>query len=49
MQGMLLEVKLNRDGSMSVKKDITQLNPVFQIEKVIPGKEEKIKFQEIKN
>ncbi len=45
MQGMLLEVKLNKDGSMSVKKDTTQLNSVFQIEKVVQGKVEAIKFQ----
>ena len=45
MQGMLLEIKLSKDGSMAVKKDITQLNSVFQIEKVIQGKEEKVKFQ----
>jgi poly-gamma-glutamate synthesis protein (capsule biosynthesis protein) len=45
MQGMLLVVKLNKDGSMSVKKDITQLNSVFQIEKVVQGKEETVKFQ----
>ncbi len=48
MQGMLLEIKLNRDGSMTVKKDITQLNFVFQIDKIIQGKEEKVKFTEIK-
>jgi D-alanyl-D-alanine carboxypeptidase len=45
MQGMLLEVKLNRNGSMSVKKDTTQLNPVFQIQKITQGKEEIVKFQ----
>ena len=48
MQGMLLEIKLNRDGSMSVKKNITQQNSVFQIEKITKGKEEKVKFQEVK-
>jgi len=31
-----------------VKKDITQLNSVFQLNKIIQGKEEKVKFQEIK-
>jgi D-alanyl-D-alanine carboxypeptidase len=45
MQGMLLEVKLNRDGSMSVKKDTTQLNSVFQIESITQGQEEMVKFQ----
>jgi poly-gamma-glutamate synthesis protein (capsule biosynthesis protein) len=49
MQGMLLEVKLNKDGSMAAKKDIVQLNSVFQIDKITEGKEEKVKFQEIKN
>jgi poly-gamma-glutamate synthesis protein (capsule biosynthesis protein) len=45
MQGMLLKIKLNKDGGMAVKKDIIQLNSVFQIEKITPGKEETIKFQ----
>jgi poly-gamma-glutamate synthesis protein (capsule biosynthesis protein) len=45
MQGMLLEIKLNRDGSMSIKKNPTQLNSAFQLNKIIPAKEEKIKFQ----
>jgi len=44
MQGMLLELKLFRDGSMTVKKDITQLNSVFQISNITQGKEEKVKF-----
>jgi len=48
MQGMLLELKLYRDGSITVKKDTTQLNSVFQLNKIIQGKEEKVKFQEIK-
>ncbi len=48
MQGMLLEIKLNRDGSMAVKKNTMFLNSVFQPDKIIPGKEEKIKFQEVK-
>lgn len=45
MKGMLLEIKLNRDGSMSIKKNNTQLNSVFQLEKIIPAKEEKVEFQ----
>jgi poly-gamma-glutamate synthesis protein (capsule biosynthesis protein) len=45
MKGMLLEIKLNRDGSMSVKKNNTQLNSVFQLEKIIPAREEKVEFQ----
>jgi poly-gamma-glutamate synthesis protein (capsule biosynthesis protein) len=48
MQGMLLEVKLNKNGTMSIKKDIVNLSKFFQPEKVIVGKEEKIKFQDIK-
>jgi poly-gamma-glutamate synthesis protein (capsule biosynthesis protein) len=45
MQGMLLEIKLNRDGNMSVKKNIIKLNKFFQPDKIIIGKEEKIKFK----
>lgn len=45
MQGMLLELKLFKDGSMTVKKDTTQLNSVFQIEKISQGDEERVKFQ----
>jgi len=48
MQGMLLELKLFKDGSMTVKKDITQLNSVFQISNIIEGKEERVKFQTVK-
>ncbi|HEV7423734.1 MAG TPA: CapA family protein [Candidatus Paceibacterota bacterium] len=44
MQGGLLEVKLNRDGSMTVKKDTVKLNSAFQPDQVIKGKEEKVKF-----
>jgi poly-gamma-glutamate synthesis protein (capsule biosynthesis protein) len=44
MEGMLLKIKLNRDGSMTVQKNGTKLNSVFQIEKLTLGKEEKIKF-----
>ncbi len=48
MQGMLLYVKLNRDGSMSVRKDTVKLSKAFKPETVIKGKEEKVKFQVIK-
>ncbi|MFA6353769.1 MAG: CapA family protein [Candidatus Paceibacterota bacterium] len=48
MQGMLLELKLFKDGSIVVRKDITQLNSVFQISNITKGKEERVKFQEIK-
>ncbi|MEO5635036.1 MAG: CapA family protein [Candidatus Paceibacterota bacterium] len=44
MQGMLLQIKLNRDGSMSVQKNISKLNSAFQPDKLILGKEEKVKF-----
>jgi len=42
MQGMLLEIKLDRDGSMTVVKNDTYLNSAFQLEKVVKGKEEKV-------
>lgn len=45
MQGMLLEIKLERDGNMSIKKNTIKLNNFFQPDKVIQGKEEKIKFE----
>ena len=48
MQGMILQIKLNRDGSMVAQKNATQLNSVFQLEKITPGKEEQIKLEEIK-
>jgi poly-gamma-glutamate synthesis protein (capsule biosynthesis protein) len=48
MQGMLLNIKLNRDGTMSVRKDIVKLSKAFKPETVIKGKEEKIKFTETK-
>jgi poly-gamma-glutamate synthesis protein (capsule biosynthesis protein) len=44
-QGLILEVKLGSNKSMTVKKNIVKLNSVFQPDKVILGKEEKIKFQ----
>ena len=49
MQGMILEMKLYKDGSMTEQKDTTQLNSAFQLEKLIPGKEEKVVFQTTKN
>lgn len=45
MQGMLLEIKLSKDGSMTSKKNTVKLNRVFQPSGVIEGKEEKIKFE----
>ena len=46
MQGLLLEVKYNRDGTIIIGKDIVKLNKAFQPEQIIKGKEEKIKFNE---
>ncbi len=48
MEGMLLELKLSKDGSMAVKKNIVKLNSAFQPDQIVPGKEEKVKFQEVK-
>jgi len=48
MQGMILEIKLFRDGSMTARKNNTQLNSVFQLDKITKGKEEKVKFKEEK-
>lgn len=44
MQGALLQVKLNNDGTMSVTKNIVRLNSAFQPDEIIKGKEEEIKF-----
>ena len=48
MQGMLLNVKLNMDGSMIVRKDTVKLSKAFKPETIIKGKEEKVKFKEVK-
>lgn len=45
MQGMLLTVKLSKDGSMTAQKNIVKLSKAFQPYQVIKGKEEKVKFQ----
>ncbi|MEK7113332.1 MAG: CapA family protein, partial [Patescibacteria group bacterium] len=42
MRGMLLEIKLGRDGNMTIKKNISNLSNFFQPEKTIAGKEEKL-------
>lgn len=42
MQGLLLQVKLWKDGSISIKKNTTYLNSAFQLDKVVESKEEKI-------
>ena len=46
MQGLLLEMKLWKDGNITIKKNILKLNKFFQPDKLILGKEEKIKFKE---
>jgi hypothetical protein len=45
MEGLLLEMKLTKDGSLTVKKDIVKLSSFFQPNKIIFGKEEKVKFK----
>lgn len=44
MEGMLLEIKLNKNGTMGVKKNIVNLSKVFKPEKITKAKEEKIDF-----
>lgn len=48
MEGMLLQMKIWRDGNLTISKDTVKLNNVFQPEKIIKGKEEKIDFSKIK-
>ncbi|MFA6324954.1 MAG: CapA family protein [Candidatus Paceibacterota bacterium] len=48
MQGMLLEIKLYKDGEMTTKKNIFNLNNVFQPKKITPAKEERVKFYTVK-
>ncbi|MFM7088633.1 MAG: CapA family protein [Candidatus Paceibacterota bacterium] len=45
MQGMLLELKIHKDGSVRMKKNTVKLNKFFQPDKIIFGKEEKLRFQ----
>ena len=45
MGGMLLQIKLSKDGSMTIKENTIRLNEVFQPDKIIKGKEEKIKLK----
>ena len=45
MQGMLLEIKIGRDGSMTAQKNTVKLSPYFQPQKVIEGKEELVKIE----
>ena len=48
IKGMLLEIKLYKDGGLYVKKDTVKLTKFFQPDKLIEGKEEKIKFEIVK-
>ena len=45
MQGMLLRIDLSKDGSLTVNKNIIKLSSVFQPDKIIKGKDEKIKLK----
>lgn len=47
MEGMLLEMRLTKDGSMTIKKDTVKLNSYFRPDKIIFGKEEKVNFKTI--
>lgn len=50
MQGMLLNIKLNKDGSITSRKDTVKLNSAFQPDQIIKGKEENVRFvKEIKS
>ena len=48
MQGALLNIRLNKDGSMTARKDIVKLNHAFQPETLIKGKEEVVKIEPVK-
>jgi poly-gamma-glutamate capsule biosynthesis protein CapA/YwtB (metallophosphatase superfamily) len=48
MQGMLLEIKLHKNGLMETTKNIVKLNSSFQPDQIIKGKPERVKFQETK-
>lgn len=48
MQGMLLNIKIWNDGGLTVRKDTVKLNKAFKPDQIIRGKEEKVKFQEVK-
>jgi D-alanyl-D-alanine carboxypeptidase len=45
MQGLNLQIKLGRDGTMTAQKNTVKLSPYFQPQKIIEGKEEKIIFK----
>ena len=44
MQGMLLEIKLNKDGTMATTKNTFKLNKFFQPDEIMRSTEEEIKF-----
>lgn len=48
MEGMLLQLKLWKNGDLTLSKDKVKLNNVFQPDKIIEGKEENIEFSKIK-
>jgi poly-gamma-glutamate synthesis protein (capsule biosynthesis protein) len=44
MQGMMLDLELRKDGSITARKNTVKLNSVFQPDQIIKGKSETIKF-----
>ncbi len=44
MKGMLVQIRLNKTGGISVTKNTTEQNKYFQIDKINKGKTEDIKF-----
>ncbi|MCF7834212.1 MAG: CapA family protein [Candidatus Pacebacteria bacterium] len=48
MQGMLLQIKLWRNGDIGTQKNVVKLDKTFKPDKVILGKEEEIKFKILK-
>lgn len=48
-EGMLLKIKLERGGGMTINKNIVKLNSVFQPDQVIRGKDEKVEFKDPKD
>lgn len=45
MQGILAEIKIGKDGNMTLRKDTVKLSKFYQPQEVIKGKEEKIIFE----
>jgi len=45
MQGLLVQMRLYKNGDMSIVKNTTKQNSTFQIDKIIPGKKEDIKIK----